>query len=110
VRCARRLTVDGSDANDRSAAVAYSGEVWTDARGYATVALPRSVGRLHGSVAYELRPFTNSVTAEIAAELMDGRFTIATDEPHVKVAWRIAALARQPTRAESPTDDPQGET
>ncbi len=89
----------GSDANDRSAAVEYSGEVWTDARGYATVALPRSVGRLHGSVAYELRPFTNGVTAEIAAELMDGRFTIATDEPHVKVAWRVTA--------ERPQDDRQ---
>jgi hypothetical protein len=78
--------------------VAFSGEVWTDARGYATVALPRSAGRLHGNVAYELRPFTNGVTAEIAAELMDGRFTIATDEPHVKVAWRVTGTRRQDDR------------
>jgi hypothetical protein len=65
--------------------------VWTDARGYATVALPRAAGRMHGSLAYELRPVTEGVTAEIAAELMDGRFMIATDEPHVKVAWRVTS-------------------
>ncbi len=69
--------------------VAYSGEVWTDARGYATVALPISVGQLHGSLQYELRPFAHGITAAIAAELVDGRFTIATDQPHVKVAWRV---------------------
>jgi hypothetical protein len=69
---------------------AYSGEVWTDARGYATVALPRSAGRLHGSLEYELRPFTPGVTAAVAAQLVDGRFTIETDEAHVKVAWRVS--------------------
>jgi len=69
--------------------VAYSGEVWTDARGYATVALPTSVGHLHGSLKYELRPFAAGIAAAIAAELVDGRFTIATDQPHVKVAWRV---------------------
>lgn len=79
------LDARSSDADS----LAFSGEVWTDARGYATVVLPRAARRLHGNVAYELRPFTDGVVAEIAAELMDGRFTIATDEPHVKVAWRV---------------------
>jgi hypothetical protein len=83
-----------SEAGDSGAApVAFSGEVWTDARGYATVALRHTVGHLHGGLAYELHPFTPGVTAQIAAELSDGRFTIETDEPHVKVAWR--ATARQ---------------
>jgi hypothetical protein len=68
----------------------YSGEVWTDARGYATVALPRAAGRLDGDLVYELRPFTHGIAAAIAAELSDGRFTIETDEPHVKVAWRVS--------------------
>jgi hypothetical protein len=76
-----------------STCAAYSGEVWTDARGYATVTLPRAAGRLHGNVAYELRSFVRGVTAKVAAELMDGRFTIATDEPHVKVAWRVTHSA-----------------
>jgi hypothetical protein len=69
----------------------YGGEVWTDARGYATVALPRSAGRLHGDLEYELRPSPPAVTATVAAQLIDGRFTIATDEPHVKVAWKVTA-------------------
>ena len=69
-------------------AVAFSGEVWTDARGYATVQMGRPA-RMLGDLRYELRPFTPGVRAAIAAELIDGRFTIATDEPHVKVAWRI---------------------
>ena len=69
--------------------VAFSGEVWTDARGYATVALPPSVGQLHGGLEYELRPFAHGIKAAIAAELVDGRFTIATDQPHVKVTWRL---------------------
>jgi hypothetical protein len=71
--------------------MAFSGEVWTDARGYANVALPPAAGHLHASLNYELLPFTRGVNAAIAAELSDGRFTIATDEPHVKVAWRVTA-------------------
>ena len=88
------------DDSDDNAPVAYSGEVWTDARGYATVALPRSVGRLHGGLQYELRPFMPGVSAVIGAELIDGRFTIATDEPHVKVAWRVTGRRPQPRTKE----------
>ena len=66
----------------------FSGEVWTDARGYATVHVPE-LARLHGRARYELTPFTRGVRAQLAAELIDGRFTIATEEPHVKVAWRV---------------------
>jgi hypothetical protein len=99
VRGARRLTVaDGSD--DDGAPLAFSGEVWTDARGYATVTLPRAAGRLHGNAVYELRSFERRVGAEIAAELMDGRFTIATDEPHVKVAWRVTGARTPGSRTE----------
>jgi hypothetical protein len=91
------------DANDTDAGpLVFSGEVWTDARGYATVSLPHAAGQLHRELAYELRPFTAGVTAQIAAELGDGRFTIATDEPHVKVAWRITTRPRNPRTKEQP--------
>jgi hypothetical protein len=76
-------------SDSEGAPIAFSGEVWTDARGYATVALPPAAGRLHGNLDYELRPFAAGVTVRIAAELSDGRFTVATDQPHVKVAWRV---------------------
>ena len=67
----------------------YHGEVWTDARGYATVRLPAEAGRLEPPLEYELRDLDPQSSARVTAELEDGRFTIATDEPHVKVAWRL---------------------
>jgi hypothetical protein len=68
--------------------VASHGEVWTDARGYAHVELP--IGTvLAPPIEYELRDLDPPTSARVTAELADGRFTIATDEPHVKVGWRI---------------------
>ena len=71
---------------------AFHGEVWTDARGYATVRLPAEAGPLEPPLAYELCDLDPQSSARVTAELNDGRFTIATDEPHVKVAWRVSGL------------------
>lgn len=68
---------------------AYHGEVWTDARGYATVRLPAGADSLLPPFAYELRDLEPASTARVTAELANGRFTIATDQPHVKVAWGV---------------------
>jgi hypothetical protein len=76
--------------------VAYHGEIWTDGRGYATVRLPVEAGQLEPPLEYELWDLVPPSTARVTAELEDGRFTIATDEPHVKVAWRISG--RGPAR------------
>ena len=69
--------------------VAYHGEVWTDARGYATVRLPGDVAQLRPPLEYELHDLEPPSTARVTGWLKDGRFTIATDQPHVKVAWRL---------------------
>ncbi len=70
----------------------YSGEVWTDADGRAVVTLPAFV-RLHrDGFAYELTPLGSDCAARVAEEVRDDRFTIETDEPHTKVAWRITPL------------------
>jgi hypothetical protein len=71
-------------------AVAYHGEVWTDARGYATVSLPRDAEPILPPFDYELRDLEPSSSARVSAALKNGRFTIATEQPHVKVAWRIS--------------------
>jgi hypothetical protein len=73
--------------------ITYKGEVWTDACGRAIVALP-DAPRGWGPLEYELSPIEPGVTATIASEFGDGRFTIATDEPHVKVAWRVREKRR----------------
>jgi hypothetical protein len=70
--------------------VAYHGEVWTDGRGFATVRLPSEAAQLHPPLEYELSDLEPPSSASVTAELEDGRFTIATDQPHVKVAWRIS--------------------
>ncbi|HEY2741269.1 MAG TPA: hypothetical protein VGI69_03715 [Gaiellaceae bacterium] len=69
--------------------VAYHGEVWTDGRGFATVRLPNDAELLEPPVEYELQDLEPPSTARVTGELEDGRFTIYTDEPHVKVAWRL---------------------
>jgi hypothetical protein len=96
LRGPRRLTVPE---------VAFSGEVWTDARGYATLRCRRRPGGCT-EAHYELRPFAAGVTVRIAAELSDGRFTVATDQPLVKVAWRVTGRRLQDkARASSPREE-----
>jgi len=74
--------------------VAYHGEVWTDGRGFAIVRLPAEAGPLEPPLEYELRDLDPPSSARIAAGLKHDRFTIQTDAPHVKVAWRISGRRR----------------
>jgi hypothetical protein len=69
-----------------------SGEIWTNAHGVAAVTLP---SHADGDLVVEVRALADGVTAEVAAELRRRRFTMATSEPHVKVAWRVCARRRQ---------------
>jgi hypothetical protein len=70
----------------------YSGEVWTDATGRAVVVLPSFVRAHHAGFLYELTPLDSRAHARLTDEVSDDRFAVATDQPHVKVAWRITAL------------------
>jgi uncharacterized protein YfaS (alpha-2-macroglobulin family) len=70
----------------------YAGEVWTDARGRATVTLPDPAAA-SSAYRYEIRSSDARVGARVVSELIDGRFTIETDEPNVRVAWRARARA-----------------
>ena len=74
----------------------YHGEVWTDARGLATVHLPTEATGLEPPFAYVLRDLDPASTARVTAELEHGRFTIATNRPHVKVAWRVSSQDGEP--------------
>jgi hypothetical protein len=75
---------------------AYHGEIWTDGGGFATVHLPTDAERLEPPLEYELRDLDPPSSARVTAELEDGRFTIATDRPHVKVAWRVSRRNEEP--------------
>jgi len=66
----------------------WSGEIWTDAHGFAAVSLPRGAD---GELQIDVRALAEGVSAELAAEPGRRRFTVTTSEPHVKVAWNATA-------------------
>jgi hypothetical protein len=84
--------------------VAYHGEVWTNGRGFAIVRLPAAADTLLPPFEYELRDLEPQSGARVTAELEDGRFTIATEQPHVKVAWRLIGK-RASHRAAQPKEE-----
>ena len=82
----------GAHQDKPRAGWSYSGEVWTDAEGRAIVVLPAFVRAHQAGFDYELTPLDSGCAATVAEEISENRFTIVTDEPHVKVAWRVTAL------------------
>ena len=66
------------------------GEVWMDEHGEAVVVLPN---HLYGrELEYEYR-LESAGSSGAVAELVDGRLTITSTAPHVKVAWRLVYCA-----------------
>jgi hypothetical protein len=61
------------------------------------VALPVRVDLLRGRLRCELTPVAPGVAARVVSAFEDGRFAIETDEPNVKVGWRVKA---RPGRAQ----------
>ena len=89
------MSVERTDG--RRAGWSYTGEVWTDAEGRAVVVLPPFVRTHRAGFEYELTPIGTDCRAFIVDEIAEESFTIATDEPHVKVAWRVTALQEEPS-------------
>jgi hypothetical protein len=73
----------------------YSGEVWTDGDGRAVVVLPPFVRAHQAGFDYQLTPADANCSATVAEPIVGDRFTIATDQPHMKVAWRVTALREE---------------
>jgi hypothetical protein len=88
------LTSVTGDREERQprAGWSYSGEVWTDGEGRAVVVLPPFVRMHRAGFDYQLTPIGSHSPAVVAETIVDDRFTVATDDPHVKVAWRVTAL------------------
>jgi hypothetical protein len=75
----------------------YSGEVWTGDDGRAVVVLPAFVRSHRAGFDYELVPVATDCSAIVVEAIVEDRFAIATDVPHVKVAWRVTALREVPS-------------
>jgi hypothetical protein len=70
----------------------YSGEAWTGADGRATVLLPTFARSHRFGFDYELTPVDSEVRATLETSAEAERFTIVTDRPNVKVAWKATPL------------------
>lgn len=78
----------------------YNGNVITDANGEATVTLPRYFEALNRDFRYQLTVIGTFAQAIVGEEIRNGRFTILTDQPDVKVSWQVTGI-RQDRWAEA---------
>lgn len=76
----------------------FGGELWTDAQGKATVELAPYLRGRALSYRYQIRPLHQVADATVAAEIANGRLVIASNAPHLKLAWQVTAC---PCRANS---------
>ncbi len=73
----------------------YNGNVVTDARGYATIALPDYFEEINKDPRYTLTVIDDSddfVLAKVVREVRNNRFVIRTNKPSVKVSWEVKAV------------------
>ena len=74
---------------------AYSGNVVTDAHGYAVVRLPNYFEAINRDYRYQLTVIDASddfVLAKVVQEIQNNQFVIRTSKPNVKVSWRVEAI------------------
>jgi hypothetical protein len=73
----------------------YSGNAITDARGFATVTLPRWFQALNRDFRYQLTVVGKQhwdAKAAVWEEIEHDRFVIRTDQPRVTVSWEVTAV------------------
>ena len=70
----------------------YNGNTVTDADGNATVVLPDYFEALKGDFRYQLTVIGTLAQAAVANEIENNRFTITTNEAHVKVSWQVTGI------------------
>ena len=84
----------------------YSGNVTTNEKGKASVALPDWFEALNRDFRYQLTVVGTFAQAIVAEEIMGNRFMIRTSAPGVKVSWQVtgvrsdAAMRKHPFRVE----------
>ncbi len=70
----------------------YNGNVTTDAQGDVVVTLPNWFETLNRDFRYQLTVIGQFAQAIVASEIADGRFSIKTDKPNVKVSWQVTGV------------------
>ena len=74
----------------------YNGNITTDAAGFATVELPAWFEALNREFRYQLTVIGQFAQAIVAKEIGNGKFTVQTDKPQVKVSWQVTGIRKDP--------------
>lgn len=74
----------------------YSGNITTDANGYARVALPSYFEAANTDFRYQLTVIGTFAQAIIRQEVQNNVFVIQTSEPRVKVSWQVTGVRNDP--------------
>jgi hypothetical protein len=69
----------------------YSGNVTTDGKGTATVALPAYFDRINTDPRYQLTVIGQFAQAIVGQKEADNQFVIRTSKPNVQVSWQVTA-------------------
>ncbi len=73
----------------------YTGNVVTDAKGYATIALPDYFEEINKDPRYTLTVIDDSddfVIAKVTRKVQNNRFVIRTNKPSIEVSWEVKAV------------------
>ena len=80
----------------------YSGEVWTDGTGRDVVVLPSFVRTHRAGFDFHLTPISSDCSATVAEQIVDDRFTVATDQPRVTATTGRQAMTSNPSPLTNP--------
>jgi trimeric autotransporter adhesin len=70
----------------------YTGNVTTDAHGYATVQLPDWFEAINTDFRYQLTVIGQFAQAIVSSEIQNHQFQIRTNVPNVKVSWQVTGV------------------
>lgn len=74
----------------------YSGNITTDANGYATVELPAYFESANKDFRYQLTSIGSFAQSIVKEEINGNSFVVQTSEPGVKVSWQVTAVRNDP--------------
>ena len=80
----------------------YTGNIITDANGFATVTLADYIQKINIDFRYQLTVIGQFAQAIISNEIENNQFQIQTDKPNVKVSWLITAKRNDKYMQENP--------
>jgi hypothetical protein len=72
----------------------YDGVVTTNARGFATVTLPRYFEALNRSFRYQLTSLSGLQNVAVAKEIANNRFVVQSEKPGSRVSWQVTGIRK----------------